>query len=207
MNILIDVLPTSVEINDMEYEINSDFRTSILFEILMQNDEINDEEKILKSLELYYDKMPHNLNESINKIQWFYSCGKYLEGDNKSDRNKSSENNSNTKIYDFNCDSEYIYAAFLDQYGIDLEEIDYLHWWKFKALFNSLKDDNKIVEIMGYRGVKLNTIKDDEQRKYYRKLQKIHALPISNNFENVQNALTEALKSGDIEAIEKLKRG
>ena len=43
MNILIDVLPTSVEINYMEYEINSDFRTSILFEILMQNDEINDE--------------------------------------------------------------------------------------------------------------------------------------------------------------------
>ena len=53
MNILIDVLPTSVEINDMEYEINSNFRTSILFELLMQNDEINDEEKILKSLELY----------------------------------------------------------------------------------------------------------------------------------------------------------
>ena len=207
MNILIDLLPTSVEINDLEYEINSNFRTSILFELLMQNDEINDEEKILKSLELYYNEVPHDLNEAISKIQWFYSCGKYVESDDKSNRNKSSENGSNIKVYDFNYDSEYIYAAFLDQYGIDLEEIKYLHWWKFKALFNSLKDDNKIVKIMGYRGVKLNTIKDEEHRKYYRKLQKIYALPISNNSENIQNALTEALKNGDIEAIERLKRG
>lgn len=207
MNILIDILPTSVEINSMKYEINSDFRTSILFELLMQNEELSDEEKIIQALELYFDNIPKNIEEAIKNIQWFYSCGKYLEGHNKSNSNKSSEKTSSTKIYDFNYDAEYIYAAFLDQYGIDLQDIEYLHWWKFKALFNSLKDDNKIVEIMGYRGMKLNTIKDDEQRKYYRKLQNIYALPVYNNEKEVQSALEEALRNGDIEAIERLKRG
>ena len=45
-------------------------------------------------------------------------------------------------------DNDLIYSAFKDQYSIDLQEIEYLHWWKFKAMFDALKDDNKIVEIM-----------------------------------------------------------
>ena len=71
MNILIDVLPTSVEINDMEYELNSDFRTSILFELLMQNDEVNDEEKILKAgLELpWLVKLHRNLGLPLFKTE------------------------------------------------------------------------------------------------------------------------------------------
>ena len=44
MNLLIDLLPTTVDIEGIEYEINSDFRTSILFELLMQDVEIEDEE-------------------------------------------------------------------------------------------------------------------------------------------------------------------
>ena len=36
MNILIDELPESVEIEGVEYEINTDFRISILFELLMR---------------------------------------------------------------------------------------------------------------------------------------------------------------------------
>jgi hypothetical protein len=35
MNILIDILPNKVNIEGEDYEINSDFRTSILFEFLM----------------------------------------------------------------------------------------------------------------------------------------------------------------------------
>ena len=54
MNLLIDLLPTTVDIEGIEYEINSDFRTSILFELLMQDVEIEDEEKIIQALQLYY---------------------------------------------------------------------------------------------------------------------------------------------------------
>ena len=52
-----------------------------------------------------------------------------------------------------------------------------LHWWKFKALFQGLKEDNKIVQIMGYRGMDLSKIKDKEERKHYKRLKKLYALP------------------------------
>lgn len=70
-----------------------------------------------------------------------------------------------------------IYTAFKTQYNIDLEEIEFLHWWKFKAMFNGLKSDNKIVEIMGYRAIDLSKIKDKEEKKRYKELKRIYALP------------------------------
>ena len=52
-----------------------------------------------------------------------------------------------------------------------------MHWWKFKAMFNGLKSDNKIVEIMGYRAIDLSKIKDKEEKKRYKELKRIYALP------------------------------
>ena len=57
---------------------------------------------------------------------------------------------SDTRVLDFRIDSDLIYAAFLQQYGIDLIDIPELHWHKFLALLYGLKD-TKLDEIMGYR--------------------------------------------------------
>ena len=46
MNLLIDLVPKTITIDNKEYEINSDFRTSILFELLMQDKSIKDNVKI-----------------------------------------------------------------------------------------------------------------------------------------------------------------
>ncbi|WP_270670501.1 Gp15 family bacteriophage protein, partial [Paraclostridium bifermentans] len=50
MNILVDLLPTSVNIDAKRYEINSDFRTSILFELLIQDSSIDYKNKIYMAL-------------------------------------------------------------------------------------------------------------------------------------------------------------
>ena len=76
MNLLIDLLPTTVDIEGIEYEINSDFRASILFELLMQDVEIEDEEKTIQALQLYYKKCPKNIDEAINKMLWLRKTSK-----------------------------------------------------------------------------------------------------------------------------------
>lgn len=200
-NILIDILPNTVDIDDETFEINSDFRVSILFEMLMNDDEFSDEEKIIQAIELYYPVIPSDLAVAIEEMLSFYKCGKEEEYRNIG---SSSSKSSTTKIYDFNYDAEYIYAAFLDQYNIDLADIEYLHWWKFKALFNSLKSDNKIVEIMGYRSIDLKSIKDNEQRKHYKKLQKLYELISNKNEYEKQNELNEALMTGNIDKVSSL---
>lgn len=191
MNILIDLLPTIVNINNVEYEINSDFRTSILFELLMQDNSIGKEDKIITALELYYPVIPENINEAIEQILWFYRCGKEITSSKGNGKGKSI-----TQIYSFEHDDDYIYAAFMDQYNIDLQDIEYLHWWKFKAMFKSLKEGNEIVKIMGYRSMDLSKIKDKEEKAYYKKMQELYKLPISKDEKEKLDEITVALLNG-----------
>ena len=171
MNILIDLLPSSVKIDGTEYEINSDFRTSVLFSLLIEDNELTEEEKVLQALNLYYPVIPDNLEEAIEQIKWFYSCGKL---DNPIGNKKAKS--SSKKVFDFEVDANYIYSAFMSQYRIDLQDIEELHWWKFKALLEGLKEDNKLSKIIEYRSVDLSKIKDKEQRKFYKDMQKQYSL-------------------------------
>lgn len=172
MSILIDLLPVEVEIEGIKYEINSSFRTSLLFLSLMEDAEVDNVEKIQLALELYYPIVPKNINKAIEKIKWFYKCGK----DIKQSKSKSTSNKNNEKILDYEEDADYIYSAFMSQYNIDLQDIEYLHWWKFQSLFNGLKDDNKICEIMKYRSIDISKIKDKEQKKFYKDMKNLYKL-------------------------------
>ena len=194
MNLLIDLAPTSVDINGEKYEINSDFRTSILFELLTLDKSIQHNDKIRLALDLYYPVRPKDTVLAIEKILWFYRGGKDAV---KPKRSVKGGNRSSTQVYSFEHDDDYIYAAFMDQYGIDLQDIDELHWWKFKALFKSLKEDNEIVKIMKYRGTDLSTIKDKEQKAYYKKMQEIYKIPLPQDEQEKLDEITNALLNGN----------
>jgi hypothetical protein len=174
MNILVDELDAIVKEKIGNIKINTDFRISILFELLMQDNTVSKKEKILQSLQLYYpdlDKIK-DFDKAIQDMLWFYRCGKELAD--------SKENNiveRNKQIYSYEFDDDKIYSAFMEQYNIDLQDIKYLHWWKFKALFNALSENTQFVKIMGYRAMNVNEIKDKKMKKQYRKLQKMYALP------------------------------
>lgn len=193
MNILVDTLPSKVYIDNIEYEINTNFSCSILFELIIQDEELSNEDKIYKALELYYPTIPLNLDGAINKILWFYQCGKDL----RTSKCNSSSNKKSKQIYSFKYDAEYIYAAFLDQFGIDLQDVEYLHWWKFKAMFNSLRSDNKIVEIMGYRAIDITNDMTKEQKDFYNRMKKEYEIPISKNEKEKISAIEEALLKGE----------
>ncbi|GAA0774602.1 hypothetical protein GCM10008908_24730 [Clostridium subterminale] len=190
MNILIDLLPKEVNIEGEDYKINSDFRTSILFELLMQDNSVSEEDKIIQALELYYPILPKNINEAIEKILWFYRCGK------DEVKNKNKGTGKSTNVYSYLHDDDYIYSAFLDQYGVDLQDVEYLHWWKFKAMFKSLKEDNEIVKIMGYRAMDVNKIKDKEQKEYYKKMQELYKIPTSKDEKGKLDEINQILLNG-----------
>lgn len=190
-NIILDVLPETVEIDGAEYRINSDFRISILFELLMQDDEVGKRQKLVQGLQLYYPEIPHNVTMAVDKMIWFYRCGKETEsGGHGSGSGRAKQ------IYSFEHDDDYIYAAFLEQYGIDLQDVEELHWWKFRALFRGLSEDTEFVKIMGYRSVKITSKMSKEQREFYKKMQSIHALPITDAERKADELLTEALLNG-----------
>ena len=194
MSIIVDCLPETVRIGGAEYPINWDFRTSILFELLMQDDELSDSDKIREALKLYYPTMPDNLTEAVEKIIWFYRCGK----DQEKSRRASEDSDSPPvkSVYSFDYDADYIYAAFMEQYGIDLQEAEDLHWWKFRALFRGLSENCEFVKIMGYRSMKITNKMSKEQRQFYKKMQTLHALPVSKKEREETDKLVEALMNG-----------
>ncbi|MDD3231168.1 MAG: Gp15 family bacteriophage protein, partial [Oscillospiraceae bacterium] len=89
----------------------------------------------------------------------------------------------------------YIFAAFLADYGIDLEAIPYLHWWKYKALFDSLRVENKFCRILGYRAADTSAMKG-EQRRAYERMKKLYALPRSADEQEKLDDIEEKLRHG-----------
>lgn len=172
-NILLDRLP---QFTNNGLRIRTDFRESIKFELLMQDKNINEKDKIMQALKLYYydlDKIK-DIKQAIDGLLWFYRSGK----DIIIQENNNEEKEEKTKqIYSYEFDDEYIYSAFMEQYKIDLNSIKYLHWWKFKALFNSLNENTQFVKIMGYRAMNLAKIKDKDMKANYKRLQKTYTLP------------------------------
>ena len=191
MNILIDKLPSTLKVGGNFYKINSDFRTSILFELMMQDRSLSNQEKLIAAIELYYKEIPQDLGEAINQIVWFYKCGK----EEKVKEDSSNVNSTQKQIYSYEYDAEYIYSAFLSQYRVDLQDAEDLHWWKFKAMFQGLNDNNEIIKIMGYRALDLNEIKDKKQKAHYRKLKNLYKLPDNRTVAEKEQMVADAFAS------------
>lgn len=81
------------------------------------------------------------------------------------------------QLVSFLLDAKYIYAAFMQAYGIDLiEQQGSLHWSKFSALLNALPDNTLMRQIIDIRKTNLNEIKDKNEKKRIRKLQQQFSL-------------------------------
>lgn len=83
------------------------------------------------------------------------------------------------KTYDLKHDAEYIYASFMQAYGIDLfESQGELHWLKFKALLSGLPEDTKFRQVISIRTRSYPKGKHSaEERKQLRELKELYALP------------------------------
>ena len=189
INLLLDNIDEVVN-ERIKIDFDTNFRIGIAFEIMMQNTKYSIQAKTYQALKLFYPEINKikDTKKAIDDIIWFYSCGKCEE--KTSQKNRKGKNK---QIYSYEFDNDLIYSAFKNQYNVDLEEIEYLHWWKFKAMFNGLKSDNRIVEIMGYRAMELSKIKDKDMKKHYKQLQEEYKLPDMRSEEEKEEDFAEAL--------------
>ena len=80
--------------------------------------------------------------------------------------------------YDIRYDGDYIYASFLQAYGIDLFDVQgKLHWKKFNALLSGLPEGTKFMEVVKIRKWKPQKGDSSEYKEEMRRLQKDYALP------------------------------
>ena len=132
----------SVWVEDKEYKIQTEFYWWIGFSKKF------DDWKQEGRKEFYYEEFDHlyvivpgNRQAGYEELCKFYHNEQPLPHPTGKQRN--------IKGIDWLIDSEYIYCAFLQQYGIDLIKTD-LHWHDFLSLFNGLTE-TKINDIMSAR--------------------------------------------------------
>ena len=195
MNFLTKPLPKTITIDGKEYPIKTDFRVWLEFDRVISA-EIEETEKLVKIITLCLDKekgavLPPNCWVLLAELFKFYATDFYK----KNEKNTENDNISSVPCFDFEYDGESVFAAFYEQYGIDLIDIPYLHWWKFQALFKGLSEESRIMKIIGYRNVDMNDIKDKNMKKMYQKLKDAYALPDTRTDEEKESAFNDALSN------------
>ena len=152
--------PEAVQVNGAFFAIQTDFRYWIRFsQMLKENHTFGDFDF------LYKNGAPEDRTAGFNSLLDFYINKKQLP--------KVSGESDGTRAVDYELDSDLIFAAFYEVYGIDLTE-ETLHWHKFRALFDGLHG-TKLNEVMGYRLYKPNEKTD--YKKTMLELKEMWALP------------------------------
>lgn len=184
MNILTDTLPETITVKGQKYQINTDYRTWIkVSQIVFDNN--FDAVSIAKIIALTLSVIPPDATETISELLNFYSCG------NKKKNGVKSENRVR-QIFDFGIDASYIYAAFMQQYNIDLTKVNF-HWWTFKALLDAISDETQFGKILQYRCTDISKIKDKETKRHYRNMKQIYALPDNRTEDEKEREFAEGL--------------
>ncbi|EAF8796401.1 hypothetical protein A0231_02460 [Listeria monocytogenes] len=89
-----------------------------------------------------------------------------IDGNKMPSATNNNDDAEEIASYSLTQDADYIYASFLQDYNIDLlDSQGEMHWYKFRALLESLRDDTTIKTIIGIRQAELPNGKGTEKER------------------------------------------
>lgn len=146
--------PEYAEIKGREYKLNTDYRYALKCFEIVDNEDINNLERMLAIVYLIYGFIPDkDIDLFFEKAVTFLQCGETSERQNEKDRDM-----------DFIQDKKYINASFRSDYQIDLSK-EGLHFWDFIELLQGLTDKCSLSRIRELRNYDTSDIKDAKEKK------------------------------------------
>lgn len=143
MNVLIERLPREISINGQAFAVDADFRTCLRIILAFEDPELTGSEKASVLLANLYEDKPEDVEAAVEAGVTFLNGGKAVESEDVGD--------FTGRLYSFNQDAPYIYSAFRQTHGIDLESVEFLHWWKFLYLFMDLGNETTFCNLVSLR--------------------------------------------------------
>ncbi len=182
INALYEPFPESVTADGTEYPIITDFREWIRFTDMLRDDGIEMHEKILL-LANWITQPPETISqELVEAVFAFYRADELNYVPETSGQQDSVKR---PPAFDWKIDAQYIIGDFLCYYGIDLINTDYMHWWKFRALFAALPDESVMKKRIAYRCMDTTKIKDCAEKQRIMQIQAQLALPFELSDEDI----------------------
>lgn len=175
-----------VEINGRKFLINTDFKIWIEIEQLLLNHRKDNCERLAEIFSLAYPCLPPNPVCAFERIMYFYVGGERV------DKEIGLSNHGNI-AFNLKEDFEYVYAAFLSEYGIDLQKTK-MHWWKFRKLLFCLGENCKFSKIVSFRCTDTSKIKNREVKAFYEKMKRKYRLPDMKTEEEKETEVARKLE-------------
>lgn len=99
---------------------------------------------------------------------------------------------------DFEQDADAIYSSFMSQYKMDLVDIPFLHWRKFRALMSGLGEGTELQSRITLRKLDTSKMKGDDKIKADKAKRRVALKErMSAEEQELQKKLDEALAAGD----------
>ena len=150
-------LPTRIIADDLEIPVSADFRSWIKADLIMKDRQIPKEAKlpvICQYIGLDLSRLDVTIPDLWAGIFKFYMCEQEPRGE--------AVSSSSATAYRFDCDWWLIYAAFVQQYGINLLTAD-LHWFEFRALLDGLTEQTQFIKVVQARLRDTSKLKGEEK--------------------------------------------
>ena len=175
MNFFYETFLDTVNIHGEDVAIITDFREYIRLLDMLKCEELDAMQKKLLLAQYFLDEIEVD-KEAISALTAFVVMDSD-ETESDEENGETEESGSKKNLFSYEMDYPFILSAFMRDYGIDIETVDYLHWWKFRMLFDGLSDDTEIKQRIMYRGINLSDIKDKDERNRIAKIQRRIRLP------------------------------
>lgn len=153
-NILLDPLPEDYA----GWLIRSDYRIGIQITLCLQDEELDQNERIFIALSLLFGNGIPPMETAVEGLMWFLRCGAEAREDLKT---------SGKQLLFFDFDHERIMSSFRKTYGMKLHR-EKLHWFEFQAMLDCLDDDSSLSNAIQVRGTDTSEMKGKQRANYER---------------------------------------
>ena len=186
--------PETVEIDGILYHINADFRNILRIFDIISNDSISKYKKIHKLKEwLFENDLPKCEFISFDKITDIFNV--FINTNNLTNISADEETG---RQFCYNFDAEEIYASFISEYGIDLIDVDFLHWYKFKILLENLSPESAFKRKIELRFMDLDGMNAVGGRKFGELIAAKEAVQLPEKYALDENNSQEANEFNEI---------
>lgn len=186
MNALIDKFPTKIRIGEDIYEIDADFRNCLKIIMAYEDDELAMSDKCEILVRRLYKILPKDLETAIRRGIEFLNCGKPPK--ESSDPEK--------RVYSFSKDGQFIYSAIKQTYQVDLQQVEFLHWWEFVSLFTDVREECAFANIVRLRARRNEGKLTKEERKTFLKARDVLDINHNNQPTAEEEKFMRLLKGG-----------
>ena len=164
MNFFYEAFPDTIEIHGEDVAIITDFREYIRLLDMLKCDELNSYQKRNFLEDYFLDEITID-DDAIDALTEFVVMD--LVGDEDAEDGDSGQSESKKNLFSYEIDYPFILSGFLRDYGIDLETVEYLHWWKFRMLFLDLHEDTTFQRMVSLRSRREKGLLTKEEKRLW----------------------------------------